>query len=100
MVNVGGGSSGVPFNVGAGAVGFHYLWFYSIWFLGQDISWDNVLSPAPVAIFIYVNLPFFSLTKVFYILFMYIFFMFILMKLITCNEFHKVNVNSVWHNRD
>ena len=61
MVNVGGGggSSGVPFNVGAGAVGFHYLWFYSIWFLGQDISWDNVLSPSPVAIFIYVNLPFF-----------------------------------------
>ena len=79
MVNVGGGgSSGVSFNVGAGAVGFHYLWFYSIWFLGQDISWDNVLSPSPVAIFIYVNLPFFSLTEVFYILFMYIFFMFIL----------------------
>ena len=74
---VGGeGGSGVPFNVGA--VGFHYLWFYSIWFLGQDISWDNVLSPSPVAIFIYVNLPFFSLTEVFYILFMYIFFMFIL----------------------
>ena len=38
---------------------FHYLWFYSIWFLGQDVSWDIVLSPAPVAILIYINLPFF-----------------------------------------
>ena len=94
MVNVGGGGGGVVgFHLMLGQWGFHYLWFYSIWFLGQDISWDNVLSPSPVAIFIYVNLPFFSLTKVFYILFMYIFFMFILVELITCNEFHKVKVN-------
>lgn len=81
------------FHLMLGQWGFYYLCFYSIWFLGQDNSWDNVLSPSPVAIFIYVNLPFFSLTKVFYILFMYIFFMFILMKLITCNEFHKDKVN-------
>ena len=33
---------------------FRYLWFYSIWFLAQDINWDIVLSPAPVVIFIYL----------------------------------------------
>ena len=87
------GGGVVGFHLMLGQWGFLYLWFYSIWFLGQDISWDNVLSPSPVAIFIYVNLPFFSLIKVFYILFMYIFFMFILVELITCNEFHKVKVN-------
>ena len=32
--------------------GVYYLW-YSIWFWGQDIIWDIVLSPAPVALFIY-----------------------------------------------
>lgn len=64
MVNVGGGSSGVPFNVGAVGVPLSMVLFHL-----------------------------FSLTKVFYILFMYIFFMFILVELITCNEFHKVKVN-------
>ena len=64
MVNVGGGRSGVPFNVGAGGVPLSLVLFHL-----------------------------FSLTKVFYILFMYIFFMFILVELITCNEFHKVKVN-------
>ena len=53
-----GGAVGVPFYVGE-QLEFHYLWFYSIWFLGQDVSWDIVLSPAPVAILIYINLPFF-----------------------------------------
>ena len=31
--------------------GVHYLWIYFIC-LGQDINWDIVLSPAPVAILI------------------------------------------------
>lgn len=55
-----GGAVGVPFNVG-GAVGvpLSLVLFHLV--LGQDISWDNVLSPAPVAILIYINLPFFFL---------------------------------------
>lgn len=50
---------------------YTFLWFYSIWFLAQDINWDIVF-PAPVAIlFIYFILLFFS--NVFYIFFkMYI----------------------------
>ena len=32
------------------------LSFYSIWFLGQGIKWDIVLSPAPVAAFIYFSI--------------------------------------------
>ena len=32
-------------------MGVLYLWIYFI-YLGQDINWDIVLSPAPVAIFI------------------------------------------------
>ena len=39
---------------GGGGGGVRYLWFYSIWFLAQDINWDIVLSPAPVVIFIYL----------------------------------------------
>ena len=79
-----------------GSGGFHYLWFYSIWFLGQDISWDNILSPALVAIFTYINLPvfFFSNWGILYFIYVRIF-MFILMKLITCNEFNKVKVKLI-----
>ena len=43
---MGKGVKGGEGSVGGGC----YLW-YSIWFLGQDINWDIVLSPAPVAIF-------------------------------------------------
>ena len=43
--------------------GLRYLWYF-IWFLGEDINWDIVLSPAPVAIFI---LFCFSLSNLFYI---------------------------------
>ena len=42
--------------------------FYFIWLLGQDINWYIVLSPAPVAIFIYFLLLCFSFANVFYIL--------------------------------
>ena len=48
---------------------FCNLW-YSIWFLGQDINWDIVLSPAPVAMFnFFLNfiLLCFSFSNVFYI---------------------------------
>ena len=55
--------------------GFCYLWFlyyyyhyYSIWFLGHDINWDIVLSPAPVSILIYfILLYFFYLTYIIFI---------------------------------
>ena len=48
--------------------GVRYLWFYSIWFLAQDINWDIVLSPAPVVIFIYL----FFYPTYFYFFLMYI----------------------------
>lgn len=75
---LGGGSSGVPFNVGAGAVGFHYLWFYSFG------SWGKISAGTMSCLLLQLQYSymliylFFSLTEVFYILFMYIFFMFIL----------------------
>ena len=54
--------------IGGGGGGGRYLRFYSIWFLAQDINWDIVLSPAPVAIFIYL----FFYPTYFYYFFMYI----------------------------
>ena len=56
-------------DVGGGG-GNPLLWFYSIWLSGQDINWDIVLSPAPVAIFVYSFIYFillFSPSNLFYI---------------------------------
>ena len=60
---------GVKGGQGSGGGGVCYLW-YSIWFLGQDVNWDIVLSPAPVAVlsfFLNFILLCFSLSNVFYV---------------------------------
>ena len=64
MVKVGGGRLRLEVIY----VFFIIIIYYFIWFLGQDINWDIVLFPAPVAIFIYFILLYISLSNEFYIL--------------------------------
>ena len=64
-----------------------YYISYSIWFLGQDINWDIVLSPAPAVLFIYFILLFFCLSNIYI-------FMYLLILLITSNKSSKVSTGS------